>query len=695
MTVALTEFVLSNAVLKNGTFTATVQYGISTNQILSSVKIAVNWYDGITIQGTNYGVSANTGTFSISYQTTGAFLQVQAQTISIAPDGTINPQGPIIQGGTYYPTVINTAPSPPSLSSGTYNPPQPDGSNFYLTTTTSVGTATISITVKKPGDTSFGFFLDHIPLSPNGIIPIQLPFSTNPTLYGTYQFQAQAFDSAGNGSQLSNIATITINAPYIPSTINETMTAKVSANMVTVNSSYTSSSNNVGQIANYSIDVAENPTLYHTTGTFTIQTSGSFNGSLTLPSGTWTVRSLIFIGSTLIGYSQQSVTISNVSVPPNTGQNIGPLNIVSNTSTQNNIILSLSDYGYLVTNTALFNVSPQPVATTSSSPTITYTQLATNLGILSKTYTGQTPQTITINTSNSGSITVTVNGYTGNIGTVTTYSNISVTLKQTSTSSINRTFIIDTANYSQLLISNTLMNLVTNTLQNVNQPTNATIFDIQNFVNSQGNPATTQPPVVSTPIILGNTVTINYSSTGTAILITRNGTPISSTATLTTGTLVDQGLNPGTYQYTFVASNVGVQSIPITVSATISNPPPAQTNYAYNIQIPNVSNALKLITATNYGVTSSVSFPARAFVKTILNQDVATIPNTLNALFITNVGDTPNEVQVANALIGYFPSTPPPSTGPKRSLIEIAGGIFAGLLTLSLITGGSLKKGKR
>jgi len=162
-------------------------------------------------------------------------------------------------------------------------------------------------------------------------------------------------------------------------------------------------------------------------------------------------------------------------------------------------------------------------------------------------------------------------------------------------------------------------------------------------------------------------------------------------------TISNAGLTDSTNTRAFnLLTSLGNVNNFLTQHQTIA--PPPQPNYAYNIQIPNVANALRLVTATNYGTTASISFPAQSFVRTILNQTVSTIPNTLNALFITKVADTPNEVQVANALIGYFPvvnNPPPQPPGPKRSIIEIAGGIFAGLLTLSLITGGSLKKGKR
>lgn len=229
---------------------------------------------------------------------------------------------------------------------------------------------------------------------------------------------------------------------------------------------------------------------------------------------------------------------------------------------------------------------------------------------------------------------------------------------------------------------------------------NATSNDIGNFLgaNSTGGTTGNLPPPTPAPTNLqstvnGQDVTLTWTSQY-PVSITMNGQLLTGTTLYGATTYTRFGLPIGTYVFSMFASNNGVNSTVVQVTATVSAPPPAQTNYSYNIQIPNVANALQLITATNYGTTSSISFPARAFVKTILNQDIPTIPNTLNALYITQVGTTPNEIQVANALIGYFPATPP-QTGPKRSLLEYAGGIFAGLVTLSLFSGGSSKKGKR
>lgn len=77
-------------------------------------------------------------------------------------------------------------------------------------------------------------------------------------------------------------------------------------------------------------------------------------------------------------------------------------------------------------------------------------------------------------------------------------------------------------------------------------------------------------PVLSTPIVSGSTVSINYTSSGTSILITRNGTVISNSLTQVSGTLTDSGLAPGTYQYSFVAQANNLSSTPATTSVTIA-----------------------------------------------------------------------------------------------------------------------------
>jgi len=636
----LTGFQLTNAKLQNGTFTATVNYQMTFGNFdtISNTQLRIFWYDNITNSYTDYPISNNIGTISISKIISGPYISVSGQCLALP--STLS--GNVLQGGTYYPVAM--APSPPSLSSGTYNPPQPDGSNFYLTTITSSGTATISITVKKPGDASFGFFLDHIPLSPNGIIPFKLPFSANPTLYGTYSFQAQAFDSTGAGSQLSNIATITVNSPLSPPS-----TAIISLSNGTItyqNGTVTATANYVlndntwkGQTVNTKLNILAGGNIFNTgTSQITLQSSGTITASAS--SGLSSLEADLIIqnlsnqalSNTL---TQYATTPLPQPTPPTTQNNA--IDIRASNNNVSTFIISSSDMSQLNT----FLVTQPP-----GYGTITQNNIVTN------------PTNATFATVKAFLDTNYVQTYNPKTSDVT------ISVKNAGVLNGTVSLVVP------FIINNSQVNGRAAKLQTQLQQTDSNGLvigqDTFNFILGSTSQDTVQIPNVS-----GGNQTIFYKLF-----------------------LID------------VATNQPL-SLPVTGTISPTTPPVGVTPaIAINIQTKcgnvrwvyqNPNDTLGIFaTVQLLSIGSSVSIQTSGFKAASTVTDWSKVPQTLNGIYQGTAQESDNTVSVASSIIAcYSTVTPPPPTGPKRSLIDIAGGIFAGLLTLSLITGGSLKKGKR
>lgn len=126
-------------------------------------------------------------------------------------------------------------------------------------------------------------------------------------------------------------------------------------------------------------------------------------------------------------------------------------------------------------------------------------------------------------------------------------------------------------------------------------------------------------------------------------------------------------------------------------------PQATPTNYAYNIQLPNNAVALRLVSATNFGTsTTSNAFPAKTFTQSLLFASFPAIPNTLNALFLGMVSDAPNDHSVATYLSTYFTTSginpiPLPSSSTGNKLW----GIVVGAATLAFLTPKTRRKVRR
>lgn len=276
--------------------------------------------------------------------------------------------------------------------------------------------------------------------------------------------------------------------------------------------------------------------------------------------------------------------------------------------------------------------------------------------------------------------------------------NYAVVIK--ATDGVQQTFIISGSDNTTLNTAGFLQGgaLVMSDTTTTN-PTNATLIDIGNFIAAHAtNSIVTPAPTNFTNTVNQDTINLSWVSANPVTIIMNNAQIATNYAANSYSRF---GVAAGTYTFTIFATKTGQQdSNAVQTTATVTftgiNPTPTPTanNYAYNIQIPNVANAIRLVTATTYGTsTTNNAFPARQFVNNILNINNVNIPTTLNAVFLTYVSDTPNEVTAANAINGYFP-TPTPQSPPKN-ILGIAGGLFAGLLTLSLFTSGDKPKGKR
>src|SRR6185437_2518863 len=197
----LTGFQLSNAVLQNGTFTATVNFQMSFGNFdtTSNTKLKVFWYDNSNTTFTDYNMPNNIGTISISKSTSGPYITVSGQALALP--STLS--GNVLSGGTYYPVVM--APSQPAISTATLS--GDPNNNFKITFITDGSTTQISLNIKKPNDSGFSQWLPPTNTPHNGMVPIRLPISGQ---YGTYSFQGFAINSGGT-SPGSNIATITVN----------------------------------------------------------------------------------------------------------------------------------------------------------------------------------------------------------------------------------------------------------------------------------------------------------------------------------------------------------------------------------------------------------------------------------------------------------------------------------------------------
>src|SRR6185312_15624476 len=167
----LTGFQLSNAKLQNGTFTATVSYQITFGNFdtISNTRLRVFWYDNIANSFTDYNISNNIGTMSISKSTTGPYVTVSGQCLALP--STLS--GNVLSGGTFYPVVM--APSPPAISTATLS--GDPNNNFKITFITDGSTTQISLNIKKPNDSTFSQWLPPTNTPPNGMVPIQLPIS--------------------------------------------------------------------------------------------------------------------------------------------------------------------------------------------------------------------------------------------------------------------------------------------------------------------------------------------------------------------------------------------------------------------------------------------------------------------------------------------------------------------------------------
>lgn len=327
-----------------------------------------------------------------------------------------------------------------------------------------------------------------------------------------------------------------------------------------------------------------------------------------------------------------------------------------------------------------------------------------NFTVSGNTYTNNATTTLQILASSGTLIPrVAVPGYVPPPDTapITTFTATQVTIQ--AINGVQKTFTVKLTDWTAFQLSggvpsSQVINLVN--LQNQTSVPN-TINDIGVFLAANATGGTTPPPPAPTPAptnfqssVTNGDIRLTWTSQY-PVTLTVNGTLRVNNYAANAYSMFGQP--NGTYTCTLFATNNGVNSSVVQLVATVNYtpPPPAQSmNNVYDIQYVASSNTppLRLFTLVNYGTGTSISFPARSFVTSVLNITNNNIPTTLNAIVQPQVPVTSypaNETTIANYLNTYFAG--PPVTTPKRDLMSYAKGILALGLTSSLLIGGGNK----